>query len=110
MTGEGKKEAAGYKGRGSREDEVERMPVKANCIKRTQGRKELCLNVEVKVLTVARRKREAWGEVFMLRDNQPLGVGGGGVVTGRMWHNQLLPIWSLWLCSGEEIRRSKLNV
>ena len=37
------------------------MPVEANCIKRTQGRKELCLNVEVKALTVARRKRECLG-------------------------------------------------
>lgn len=37
------------------------MPGKANCEKRTQGRKELCLNVEVKALTVAKRKRELLG-------------------------------------------------
>lgn len=35
------------------------MPGKANCIKRTQGRNvevNICPNVEVKVLTVAKRK------------------------------------------------------
>lgn len=61
------------------------MPVEANCIKRTQGRKELCLTVEVKALTVARRKRERVERGLSLRDNQPR-VGWGGVVTGRMWH------------------------
>ena len=52
------------------------MPVEANCIKRTQGRKELCLTVEVKALTVARRKRERLGPGLSLRDNQPR-VGWG---------------------------------
>ena len=40
------------------------MPGKANCIKRTQGRNvevNICPNVEVKVLTVAKRKRAHLG-------------------------------------------------